>query len=75
MLKLLKENGVILLHDYFPNLQPLWSDGGVIPGPWLAVNRLKEEGADLSAIPLGMVPWNTKLNSHYTSLALLTRNS
>lgn len=74
MLKLLNKDGVILLHDYFPGLKPLWSDDGVIAGPWLAVNRLKNEGAKLSVIPIGKVPWKTKLNSNVTSLALLTKN-
>jgi len=26
-LRLLNSGGVILLHDYFPNLRPLWSNG------------------------------------------------
>lgn len=31
-LALLEKNGLILLHDYFPRLKPLWSNGSVIPG-------------------------------------------
>jgi hypothetical protein len=62
---------VILLHDYFPGLQPLWVDRNVIRGPWLAVERLRSEGARLKAIPLGRLPWDTKLGSQTTSLALL----
>lgn len=37
---LLNENGTILLHDYFPDLKPLWRNGLVISGPFLAVERL-----------------------------------
>jgi hypothetical protein len=70
-LSALRSNGVILLHDYFPQLQPLWVDGNVIRGPWLGVERLRSEGAKLKAIPLGQLPWDTKLGSRTTSLALL----
>ena len=67
----LAPGGVILLHDCFPALRPLWSDKSVIPGPWLAVERLRREGARIRAIPLGNLPWPTKLGSSATSLALI----
>jgi predicted O-methyltransferase YrrM len=73
-LKLLNQNGVILLHDYFPKMKPLWSDGSVIPGPFCATERLAREGANLVVLPLGKLPWPTKLQSNITSLALLLRN-
>ncbi len=72
-LKLLSPNGVILLHDFFPDLKPLWSNGSVIPGPNLAIKRLVSEGAKLAVLPLGELAWPTKLNSNVTSLALLLR--
>lgn len=72
-LKLLNENGVILLHDYFPELQPLWSSGTVISGPNLAVQRLKSEGLKVVVLPLAELLWPTKLNSKMTSLALLLK--
>lgn len=72
-LKLLNHDGVILLHDYFPQLSPLWSDGLVIPGPFLAAHRLMKEGANLVVLPLGKLPWPSKLQSNQTSLALLLR--
>ena len=72
-LKALQPGGHILLHDYFPSLKPLWSNGMVIPGPFLAVERLSREGAGLTAVPLAALPWPTKLNSRVTSLALLAR--
>lgn len=74
-LEVLKEGGVILLHDYFPRLNPLWSDGAVIPGPFLATERLRAEGAQLAVLPLGRLPWPTKLRSNITSLALLLRQA
>ncbi len=73
-LKLLNKDGLILLHDYFPHLKPLWSNGAVIPGPFLATERFREEGANLAVLPLGELPWPTKLQSNITSLALLLRS-
>jgi len=69
----LSEGGLILLHDYFPDLRPLWPDGAVIPGPCLATQRLQREGASIAVIPLGELPWQTKLGSRVTSLALVGR--
>ena len=74
-LSLLNENGVILLHDYFPENKPLWSNNELILGPYLAGERLKNEGSDITIIPLGSLPWPTKLGSNTTSLALLVRTN
>jgi predicted O-methyltransferase YrrM len=71
-LKLLNPGGVILLHDYYPGEQPLWSDGVVVPGPWVAVQRLIREGAKLKVTPLGALRWPTKQGSNVTSLAVMT---
>jgi predicted O-methyltransferase YrrM len=73
-LNLLNPNGIILLHDYFPNMKPLWSDGSVIPGPFLATERLRREGVNVTVLHLSKLPWPTKLESQVTSLALLLRN-
>ncbi len=73
-LNLLNDNGVVLLHDYFPDLKPLWSNGALIPGPLLATERLKDEGANLVVVPLGELPWPTKLESNITSLALVLKS-
>jgi predicted O-methyltransferase YrrM len=69
----LREGGFILLHGYFPKLKPLWSDGKVISGPFVAVQRLIKEGLQLTELPLGSLPWPTKLGSNVTSLCLLTK--
>ncbi len=69
----LDQGGVILLHDYFPGLRPLWMDGSVVSGPFLAIERLRNEGADFIVYPLGKLPWPTKLRSNVTSLALLVK--
>jgi predicted O-methyltransferase YrrM len=70
-LRVLRSGGVVLLHDYFPDLQPLWSNRAVLEGPWLATERLRAEGTKLEVVPLGELPWPTKLGSRTTSLALL----
>ena len=72
-LRLLNPNGLILLHDYFPGLRPLWENGNVIPGPWMAIERFRREGVPVSGKPLGALPWPTKYGSSVTSLAYLTR--
>lgn len=73
-LNVLKKNGLILMHDYFPKNRPLWTNGVIVPGPCLAVARLRKEGTPIRAVPLGDLPWPTKLGSRKTSLALLTRD-
>lgn len=69
-LNFLKPNGIILLHDYFPNGKPLWTDGKIGKGPFLAVERIKKEGCVFKSLPLGTLPWPTKLESNITSLAI-----
>lgn len=72
-LNILNPNGAILLHDYFPEMKPLWSNGSLVEGPYLATERLIQEGANIKVIPLGDLPWPTKLGTNITSLALLVR--
>ena len=72
-LELLNPGGAILLHDYFPNHEPLWSDGAVVPGPDLAVQRLLREHNAIIVWPFGRLPWPTKLDSSVSSLALVSR--
>ena len=70
-LQRLNDNGIILLHDVFPDLQPLWPDGSVIAGPWNAVARYAEERAPVKVQPLGALPWPTKQGTSVTSLAVV----
>lgn len=71
----LRPGGVIVLHDYFPAMRPLWLDGVVIAGPFLAVQRLRADGVRIEALPLTSLPWPTKHGSTVTSLAILARRS
>jgi predicted O-methyltransferase YrrM len=70
-LEVINENGLIVLHDYFPGGRPLWSDGSVITGPFTATEKLRSTGAAIKIIPLGALPWPTKLRSNVTSLAVI----
>ena len=72
-IRLLHPQGVVLLHDFFPYCHPLWPDRNVIPGPWLATERLRKEGAALRVLPLGALPWLTKQGTNVTSLAIAAR--
>lgn len=71
----LNEKGVILLHDYFPEGKMLWRGRRPIKGPFLGVNRHIKDGADMQVIPLGDLPWPTRLNTNTTSLALVFKKS
>jgi hypothetical protein len=64
---------VILLHDYFPGNQPLWAGQKPLIGPWAAMERIRRENEGLLVLPLGELPWPTKLGSQVTSLAIVTR--
>jgi predicted O-methyltransferase YrrM len=72
-IQLLNKNGLVLLHDYFPSNKPMWSNNVVIPGPYLATQRLIQNGIQIKILPLGKLPWQTKHGSNYTSLAVCSR--
>jgi predicted O-methyltransferase YrrM len=72
-LRRLEPPGLIILHDYFPGMQPLWPGHPPLPGPALAAARFAAEGAGFAVLPLGDLPWPTKLGTHRTSLAILSR--
>ena len=72
-MRLLNKNGIILLHDYFPRNEPIWDNVATISGPYLAINKIINEEKNIAVIPLGELPWKTKADSCYTSLALLTK--
>jgi predicted O-methyltransferase YrrM len=72
-LKHLRPNGIILLHDYYPDGKALFPDGNIIYGPFRALNRIMHENSAINILPLGVLPWPTKQGSHQTSLAILVR--
>ena len=69
----LNPGSVIILHDFFPDHRPLWSDGRVDHGPVGATERLRQMGAAVEVLPLGALPWPTKFDSSVTSLAVVTK--
>jgi predicted O-methyltransferase YrrM len=71
----LNDGGFLLLHDYYPGLRRLWPGEIAIPGPYLGVRHLLRHGAgeDVQLLPLGDLPWPTRLGANITSLALLGR--
>ena len=73
-IRALRAGGQLLLHSYFPGGKPLGTDERVNSDSYLAVRRLRREGAHLVALPLGTLPWPTQPDgSKLTSLALLAR--
>ncbi len=74
-LRVLGKNGVILLHDYYPGGKPLFRDGNIIAGPFMALDRIMRENKEIKVLPLGNLPWETKQGLRSTSLALLTRTA
>jgi predicted O-methyltransferase YrrM len=73
-LRALRPGGLILLHDYYPGGKPLFAGGDFIGGPYVAVRRLCQENPAIAVLPLGELPWPTKMGSRMTSLALLHRS-
>jgi len=73
VLERLTPGGVVLLHDYYPGNEMLWPPEPVIDGPFLAIEQLRQEGLSVRAVPLGELPWETRLGSNVTNLALLLR--
>ena len=68
------DDGIIILHDYFPKLNPLWKNQKPISGPFLATQRFIDEGNPFYVIPFGELPWITKFNSNFTSLACIAKS-
>lgn len=72
----LNKGGIILLHDFYPEGKSPWdNDDFIYGGPHLAVARHIKDGANLTVLPIGELPWPTKLNSNVTSLALLLKSN
>jgi hypothetical protein len=44
-------HGLIVLHDYYPELRDVRIKGNVVTGPWYAVERLKTEVNGLTVFP------------------------
>jgi predicted O-methyltransferase YrrM len=74
-LSLLNPEGVILLHDYYRGGKSLYSGSVTIWGPFHALERLRKEEPAVNIVPLGHLPWPTKQNTCFTTLALLVHSA
>lgn len=74
-LETLNPEGLIVLHDYYPNGKKLYADNNVIYGPYLALKRIEKENPEITVIPLNELPWDTKQGSKKTSLAIVTKKA
>jgi predicted O-methyltransferase YrrM len=72
-LRVLNPNGVILLHDYYPEGKPLFPDGRIIGGPYRAMVRIQKENPEIEVVPFGKLPWPTKQGTSATTLAFVAR--
>jgi predicted O-methyltransferase YrrM len=72
-LNLLEPDGTILLHDFYPEGKGIYPIGMIVPGPFVAAQRVHSEFPGLKFMPLGELPWETKQGVRKTSLALVSR--
>jgi predicted O-methyltransferase YrrM len=70
-LDLLAPDGLILLHDFYPEAKGIYPTGMVVPGPFVAAQRVHSEFPNLKFMPLGELPWETKQGVRKTTLALV----
>lgn len=72
-LPLLRKNGAILLHDFYPDGKPIRANGSAIGGPFRALARAQKEDPAIQVLPLGTLPWQTQQGSNTTTLALVLK--
>lgn len=73
-LRHLSQDGIIILHDYFPHGRPLFDGEPIISGPYLGMRRLISENPSVKVVPLGDLPWPTKKGVNTTSLAVVLKS-
>lgn len=69
---MLNPGGSVLLHDYYPDVKPMFDGWEPISGPCMGVKHFQKENA-IKVLPLGEFPWATRSGSCFTSLAVVTR--
>lgn len=74
-LRRLSPDGIIVLHDYFPDGKALFPGEPVISGPYLGMRRVMAENKEVHVVPLGELPWPTKLGGNTTSLAVVVKHA
>jgi predicted O-methyltransferase YrrM len=73
-LRRLSPDGVIILHDYYPDGKSLFPGEPPVYGPYLGMRRVMSEHKSVHVVPLGDLPWPTKADSHKTSLAVVLKH-
>jgi len=73
--RLLNPGGIIVLHDYYPHLKPLWPHRPKISkGPYLAMVEVMKRHPEVHVMSLNDLPWiNCWEPSHKTVLAVVAR--
>ena len=74
-LRRLSPDGIIILHDYYPDGKPLFPGEPPVYGPYLGMRRVASEHKSVHVVPLGDLPWPTRPDSHKTSLAAVLKHS
>jgi len=72
-LPILRKNGAVLLHDFYPDGRPIRSNGHAIGGPFRALARAQKENPSIQVLPLGALPWQTQPGTNTTTLALVLK--
>ena len=65
-LPLIHRESVVLLHDYCPDAKPLHVHCATEAGPFFALKRVRNENPEIEVLPLGELPWPTKLGTNIT---------
>jgi predicted O-methyltransferase YrrM len=73
-LPLLNNGGLIALHDFYPDGNPIYPHGAPILGPFYAMRRVHNENPVIEILPLSELPWPTKQGTNMTSLALVAKS-
>ena len=74
-LNLLNKNGIILLHDYFPEGKSIWHDREALKGPYIGVKKVTKLNQNINVYPCKNFPWKTKLGTNLTTLAILYKKN
>jgi predicted O-methyltransferase YrrM len=73
-LRRLSPDGIIILHNYYPDGKSLFPGEPPVYGPYLGMRRVMSEHKGVHVVPLGDLPWPTRSDSHKTSLAVVLKH-
>lgn len=70
----LRRGGFLVMSNYFHRPEPPRGGKKAVSGRCRAVERLRQEGNGIAALPLGALPWRDGAGADTTSLAVLARD-